>query len=125
MYSSPENHNDIPHGARESEEQYDFFDDFDVEKNPVRDESEAEEDPIKKFPLDFGEEAVFDTREPHVLEIYGNAQMTSATIHFDQNGTILDVSVRGPFTNEAQAREVFTSKATAILKQYAAEMGIS
>ena len=125
MKFSPENHNEIPHGARESEEQYDFFDELETEKDPIVDESEAEEDPIKKFPLDFGEEAVFDTREPNVLEIYGNAQMTSATIHFDQNGTILDVSVRGPFTNEAQAREVFTSKAAAILKQYAAEIRIS
>ena len=113
MYSSPENHNDIPHGARESEEQYDFFD-----------ELEAEKDPIKKFPLDFGEEALFDAREPNILEIYGGAHMNTATVHFDETGHILDVTVRGPMENEAQIREAFTAKAAEIIKRHRTDVGL-
>src|SRR5687768_7645446 len=98
MSYSPEHPQDSTLSSREHEEQYDFYDRFAQEKEP-----------INKFSLPFGEEALFDSREPHILEIYGGAQTTAATIHFAPNGTILDVSIRGPFTNEAETREAFRS----------------
>ena len=114
MNYSPENPTgDVSNQPSEINEQFDFFDGLDALKEP-----------IKKFPLRFGEEALFDSREPNMLEIYGNAQATAASIHFDSKGKILDISVRGPYTNEAQAREIFRSKAEGILKKHKADLGL-
>ena len=114
MNYSPENPwHDMPNDSSKTGEQFDFFDNL-----------ETYTEPIKKFPLDFGEEALFDSREPNILEIYGNAQATAASIHFDSKGKILDISVRGPYTNEAQSREIFRSKAEGILKKHKADLGL-